>query len=85
MSISPEECPSPELHGNPFRYCPSCTWTEERNVQERDLIPGDLVKVQVYNKDGGERPYWIELNARAFMTALERAGYTEVKVMEVTE
>lgn len=21
-------CPTPDLHGNPFRYCPNCTWTE---------------------------------------------------------
>jgi hypothetical protein len=25
----PAECPNPEVHGNPFRYCPSCTWIEE--------------------------------------------------------
>lgn len=22
-------CPSPDLHGNPFRYCPNCSWIEE--------------------------------------------------------
>jgi ribosomal protein S27AE len=21
-------CPVPETHGNPFRYCPYCNWTE---------------------------------------------------------
>lgn len=25
----PKDCPNPELHGNPFRYCPNCTWMEE--------------------------------------------------------
>lgn len=23
----PFHCPSPEAHGNPFRYCPHCNWT----------------------------------------------------------
>lgn len=23
-----QNCPNPDLHGNPFRYCPSCTWIE---------------------------------------------------------
>lgn len=22
------QCPTPDLHGNPFRYCPNCAWTE---------------------------------------------------------
>lgn len=22
------ECPDPSVHGNPFRYCPYCSWTE---------------------------------------------------------
>jgi hypothetical protein len=25
---APEDCPDPSVHGNPFRYCPNCTWTE---------------------------------------------------------
>lgn len=28
-------CPNPEIHGNPFRYCPSCDWKEE--------LPTDLL------------------------------------------
>lgn len=24
----PFHCPAPEVHGNPFRYCPYCSWTE---------------------------------------------------------
>lgn len=35
----PEHCPDPSVHGNPFRYCPYCTWTEEA-AQEADL-PAD--------------------------------------------
>ena len=27
--ISPNECPTRELHADgPFRYCPNCSWTE---------------------------------------------------------
>lgn len=25
---NPFHCPSPETHGNPFRYCQYCTWEE---------------------------------------------------------
>lgn len=28
MAIPPEECPYPAAHGNPFRYCPNCSWME---------------------------------------------------------
>lgn len=23
-----EKCPDPSVHGNPFRYCPYCSWVE---------------------------------------------------------
>lgn len=32
--VSPEECPDPSVHGNPFRYCPYCTWTEGHDAPE---------------------------------------------------
>lgn len=25
----PYHCPAPQVHGNPFRYCPYCSWTED--------------------------------------------------------
>lgn len=25
----PQTCPTADLHGNPFRYCPTCSWSEE--------------------------------------------------------
>jgi len=25
----PQTCPDASVHGNPFRYCPTCTWIEE--------------------------------------------------------
>ncbi|WAY18412.1 hypothetical protein OF855_24555 [Mycolicibacterium fortuitum] len=25
----PFHCPSPEFHGNPFRYCQWCSWSED--------------------------------------------------------
>lgn len=27
--VRPEDCPDPSIHGNPFRYCPYCTWMED--------------------------------------------------------
>lgn len=27
--MSNADCPDSALHGNPFRYCPSCAWIEE--------------------------------------------------------
>lgn len=26
--LAESDCPNPEVHGNPFRYCPSCSWIE---------------------------------------------------------
>lgn len=26
---APEDCPERKYHGNPFRYCGSCSWVEE--------------------------------------------------------
>lgn len=26
--VSPEQCPAASTHGNPFRYCGSCSWVE---------------------------------------------------------
>lgn len=34
--VPPEQCPDPETHGNPFRYCPYCTWTETPGESEPD-------------------------------------------------
>lgn len=46
--VSPEECPDSSVHGNPFRYCPTCTWTEldeepavETQPQEPDPAPAE--------------------------------------------
>ena len=41
-SLTPETCPNPEVHGNPFRNC-TCGWTEEPkkpNVQHTCLVCG---------------------------------------------
>ncbi len=27
--MTPEQCPAAETHGNPFRYCGTCSWVEE--------------------------------------------------------
>ena len=28
MTLTPEQCPDREYHGNPFRYCQFCSWME---------------------------------------------------------
>lgn len=34
----PFHCPTPEGHGNPFRYCPHCNWTEDgKTVAAEDI------------------------------------------------
>ena len=35
----PFHCPSPETHGNPFRYCPYCTWAEEIQIKQLESKP----------------------------------------------
>lgn len=30
---APADCPDPSVHGNPFRYCPNCTWTERSEIE----------------------------------------------------
>jgi hypothetical protein len=30
-------CPTPDVHGNPFRYCPNCDWTEPVLPRDPDL------------------------------------------------
>lgn len=32
--VPPEQCPDPSVHGNPFRYCPYCSWTEQGPIGE---------------------------------------------------
>jgi hypothetical protein len=28
-------CPSPEFHGNPFRICPHCAWSEDGSTEQQ--------------------------------------------------
>lgn len=35
--IAPENCPDPSVHGNPFRYCPYCSWMEPITVRRPSL------------------------------------------------
>lgn len=41
--VSPEDCPDPSVHGSPFRYCPTCTWTELDDV-DPDPAPAERPK-----------------------------------------
>lgn len=49
--VTPEECPDPSVHGNPFRYCPNCTWTEIDDVPESPTEPegkvDDSIEAQI--------------------------------------
>lgn len=33
------QCPNPDLHGNPFRYCPTCDWIEDAKSVEPPKAP----------------------------------------------
>jgi hypothetical protein len=39
---APQDCPNSGLHGNPFRYCPSCTWIEEAPAPGPNDALGEL-------------------------------------------
>ncbi len=43
---TPEPCPTPHLHGNPFRFCPNCEWREApetpHEVRPKDPDPNRL-------------------------------------------
>jgi hypothetical protein len=43
--VPPEECPDPSVHGNPFRYCPLCSWIEE--PEPKRLTVGDLTSAHL--------------------------------------
>lgn len=35
MTYTPDTCLLRQSHGNPFRYCPACSWMEEPAVAEQ--------------------------------------------------
>lgn len=37
--VPPEACPDPSVHGNPFRYCPYCSWTEQGLIGQIENAP----------------------------------------------
>lgn len=39
--LPPENCPDPSVHGNPFRYCPYCSWMEPLSA-DRPSLPTAL-------------------------------------------
>jgi hypothetical protein len=47
---TPEECPSPEVHGNPFRYCPNCTWIEPSESKPARGMP--LCCIEAFTEEG---------------------------------
>lgn len=49
----PFHCPSPDLHGNPFRYCPHCNWAEKVPAPVPDTERGLYGKYLVF-KAGGD-------------------------------
>jgi hypothetical protein len=44
QQIAEKDCPDPSVHGNPFRYCPYCTWMEE---SPDDLVAEGLTKTKL--------------------------------------
>lgn len=56
-TVNPADCPDPSVHGNPFLYCPTCSWTVEQDpemIEERGLVSGPMVReivVQVNDAD----------------------------------
>lgn len=90
MSISPADCPDASVHGNPFRYCPSCSWIEEAPIIPEGYEPQENSFAKNHAMDAleaelekqGIDPYkdeggieLIEL-ADAVVEALIRAGVT---------
>jgi len=47
-----KKCPTPELHGNPFRYCPNCDWIEPANTEpppvSNDLFVDETGRIKVH-------------------------------------
>jgi len=63
--IAPEDCPDPSVHGNPFRYCPVCTWIEEKQTVPQGSLPARLIAAAA----SGGYPY-IEADLRLAAAAL---------------
>ena len=70
----PEHCPDPSVHGNPFRYCPYCTWTEEA-AQELDPPA---------NRPTLSDPALVEEAARRGMTVMDAAEAARLRGVEET-
>lgn len=51
MSISPADCPDASVHGNPFRYCPSCSWIEPAPKVTRPATVGSIVHYRLSDHD----------------------------------
>ena len=51
MSISPADCPDASVHGNPFRYCPSCSWIEPAPKVTRPATVGSIVHYRITEGD----------------------------------
>lgn len=61
-------CPTPDVHGNPFRYCPNCNWVEVPEPKPEPLpTVGRIVHYTSYGTPGGE--YGSECRA-AIVTAV---------------
>lgn len=71
----PFHCPSPDLHGNPFRYCPHCTWAEQPTP---DTERGLYGKYRVQRVDGQDKgPYFVLAYASDPHARVALAAYIE--------
>jgi hypothetical protein len=75
-------CPTPDVHGNPFRYCPNCDWTEPRPDAIVAAADHDIFAVAAYEAfriSAGDRlgglPPWPQIppDARADWRAVADA------------
>lgn len=56
-----EACPAPEVHGNPFRYCPYCDWRERPTpaaLEKTDLLGYAAYKAWMILREGTAAPIY---------------------------
>lgn len=54
----PFHCPSPDIHGNPFRYCPHCSWVEAWEAKAGTVT----VRVLTFDTEDDLREHALQLN-----------------------
>lgn len=75
---TPENCPDPSVHGNPFRYCPYCSWIEapeqkgDSNENPTLPSPNSMPPIKRYNMSLSIATEYVDLMYReTFICAAE--------------